>query len=100
MVVIRREWRYLASRFSQARQVVMDGKMPESSVLRGWRVYASRTGAGNTIALEWEFESLANWEEFSAQFFAMPENAEVFRKWLEIEPSSETTEVWEVIGTG
>ena len=99
MVVIRYTWHYQPSRFAKARQLVMGATLPESNALRAWRAYASRTGANNTVALEWEFDSLAKWEEFSAQFFALPENAEYFRKWLEVEPSSGTCEVWDVIAT-
>jgi hypothetical protein len=59
MVVIRYTWHYQPTRFAKARQLVTEASLPESNALRAWRAYASRTGASNTVALEWEFESLA-----------------------------------------
>jgi len=92
MVVIRHTWHIEAPRFEEARKVFMEVKLPESKALRGVRGYRSRTGLANTLALEWEFESLAEWEEFSAQFGALPENAALFRKWAELVPGGATKE--------
>jgi hypothetical protein len=100
MVVVRYTWHYQSSRFGKAQQLVQEANVPEASALRGWRAYRSRTGTTNTVALEWEFESLADWEAFAAQFFALPANADYFRKWMEVEPSSGTCEVWDVIARG
>ena len=73
---------------------------PESSALRACRCYQSRTGLTNTLALEWEFESLAEWEGFLPQFSALPENADKFRKWNELVPAGATVEVWDLLESG
>jgi hypothetical protein len=100
MIVVRFTWHYQGTRFATAQRLVTEPSMPESTALRGWRVYRSRTGLQDTIALEWEFENLADWEGFSAEFFALPANVEFFRKWREVEPDSSICDVWEVIATG
>ena len=97
MVVIRYTWHIDASHFEEVRKLFMEIGPPESSALRGVRSYQSRTGLENTLALEWEFESLAKWEEFLPQFYALPKNADKLRKWNELVPGSATTEIWDLL---
>jgi hypothetical protein len=75
-------------------------KPPEAKGLRGYRTYSSRTGQTNTIALEWEFDSLAEWEQFMPHFATAPVNAELFRKWDELVPGSSVCDVWDLLGSG
>ena len=99
MVVIRMTW-HIGAHFEEARKLFTEIKPPESSALRGGRAYQSRTGLENTLALEWEFESLAKWAEFLPQFAALPQNADKFRKWNELVPVGATIEIWDLLESG
>jgi hypothetical protein len=99
MVVIRYTWHVPGPNFQEVRKLFTEIGPPESSALRAGRGYQSRTGLTNTLALEWEFESLAKWEAFLPQFFALPENADKFRRWNELVSGSATVEVWDLLGT-
>jgi hypothetical protein len=98
MIVVRYTW-HIEANFEEARKVWMEVKPPESSALHGGRAYQSRTGQEHTLALEWEFDSLAKWEEFLPQFAALPENADKFRRWNELVPGGATVEVWDLLGS-
>ena len=98
MIVVRYTWQNIpASHFEEARKLWMEIGPPESSVLRGVRDYLSKTGPGNTLALEWEFDSLADWEAFLSQFAAVPEYADKFRRWDELVPNAATIEIWDLL---
>ena len=99
MVVIRYTW-HIEAHFEEARKVWMEVRTPESSALRGFRGYQARTGLTNTLALEWEFESLADWEAFLPQFAALPANAEKLRRWDELVPGGATVEIWDLLESG
>lgn len=96
MVVIRMTW-HIEAHFEEVRKLFTEIRPPESSPLCGGRAYQSRTGLTNTLALEWEFESLAKWEEFLPQFRALPENADKFRRWNELVRGGSTVEVWDLL---
>ena len=78
----------------------MEVKAPKSSALRGSRDYEAKTGPGNTLALEWEFDSLADWEAFLSQFGAVRENVEKFRRWDELVLGGATVEIWDLLDSG
>jgi hypothetical protein len=92
MIVIRYTWCYQKTSFQKARKMFTEVKVPQTNLLRGTRAYESVTGTGYMLALEWEFESLSDWEKFSAQFFGLPENVELLRNYPEA--NVQTTEVW------
>jgi hypothetical protein len=96
MVVIRYTW-HIEAHFEEVRKLFTEIRPPKASPLRGARAYQSRTGLTNTLALEWEFESLAKWEEFLPQFVALPENADKFRQWNELVRGDSTVEVWDLL---
>jgi hypothetical protein len=99
MIVVRYTW-HIGAHFQEALKAWMEVKPPESSLLRAYRAYQSRTGLEHTLALEWEFESLTKWEEFLPQFAALPANAEAFRRWDELVPNGATVEIWDLLGSG
>jgi len=99
MIVVRYTW-HIGAHFQEVRKVWGEIKLPESSPLRAYRGYLARTGYNKTIALEYEFESLADWEAFLPQLFALPANAEAFRRWDELVPNGATVEIWDLLGSG
>ena len=95
MFVIRYTWHFRYTSFVKARKLFPLIQPPETTLLRGVRAYESLTGAANTLALEWEFDSLQDWEKFSALFFADPKNAEPLREYPDAETS--TLEIWKLM---
>ena len=68
---------------------------------RGWhravRFYASKIGRFETLAMESEFESLAEYEQFWNAYWATPEAAAFAKKWHELEETGSTDELWELV---
>ena len=60
------------------------------------RVYASRIGPDfGTIAVEIEYESLADYAKMNAEFDASPEGVAFYEKWGEVtEPFTGHAEMW------
>jgi hypothetical protein len=97
MVVIRYTWHIDDPHFAEVRKLFTEIRPPASSALRGVRGYAARTGRTGTLALEYEFDSWKDWEEFLPQLFALPENADKFRRWGELVREGATIEVWDLL---
>ncbi len=79
---------------NKAREASLKISPPQASKLRGYRFYECSVGPGDTMALEWDFDCLADYEEFLTLFFAAPENAEGLSQWPD--SVSSTTEIWEL----
>ena len=99
MIVVRYTWHIEAPRYEEVCKLFTSMGVPEAGTLRGVRGYQARTGVTNTLALEWEFDSLGDWERFWEQFAAVPENVEKLRRWDELVPGSGTCEVWDLLDT-
>ena len=99
MIVVRYTWQ-IGAHFEEVRKVWSEIRVPESSPLRAYRSYQSRTGYNKTLALEYEFESLADWEAFLAQLFTLPANADKFRRWDELVPGGAMVEIWDLTHSG
>ena len=99
MIVVRYTW-HVEANFAEVRKLFMEITMPEVSALRGGRGYQAKTGLDRTLALEWEFDSLADWEKFVPQFWGNPANADKFRRWNELTNAAATIEVWELLRSG
>jgi hypothetical protein len=61
------------------------------------RIYVSETGSFDTIAGEWEFESLAEYEKGWAEYFATPEATTFLQKWNELTETGGTNEIWTLV---
>ena len=61
-----------------------------------FRVYTSRIGAPfGTLAVEMEFESMADLEKADAEFNASPEGTAFYEKWHQVtEPDTGHAEIW------
>ena len=60
------------------------------------RVYTSRIGESNRLAVEWEWESLADYEKAWPAFFATPGWAAFAKKWDAIRDESKE-EFWTAV---
>jgi hypothetical protein len=61
------------------------------------RILYQRFGPGHLIAMEWEFENLAEYEKWWAEFGADPANVEPMAKMGDVIENWHSQEVWEVI---
>jgi hypothetical protein len=98
MFVVRYTWQFQDATFAKARKLFTGVQPPETNLLRGARDYEAVTGVNNTLALEWEFDNLQDWEKFSAMFFADPKIAKQLSEWPDAEIS--TTEIWKITARG
>ena len=67
----------------------------------GWpksRVLTSGFGTGYVLAVEYEFESLAESDEFWTEWFARPESPAFMAKWHELFVHGGANESWNVAG--
>jgi hypothetical protein len=58
------------------------------------RIYHSHMGTFDTVAMEVEYESLAEYERLMYSFFALPEMAPLMKKWNEVTETGGTHEMW------
>jgi hypothetical protein len=58
------------------------------------RVYTSRIGTFNQMAVEWEYEDLAAYQKGGAEWSARPTTAAFMQKWLELTKEGGTNEIW------
>ena len=61
------------------------------------RLYVSETGSFDTIAMEFEFENLKEYEKSWAEYFASPEAAPFLEEWTEITETGGTNEIWRLV---
>ena len=61
------------------------------------RVYVSETGLFDTIAMEFEFESLDEYEKSWGEYFASPEAAPFLEKWAEVTEPGGNNEIWRLV---
>jgi len=60
------------------------------------RIYSSSIGQLNQVAFEAEFRNLAEYETFWAGWAARPTTTEWLKKWIELEESGTTNEIWDL----
>ena len=68
------------------------GKAPHAA-----RLYAPSIGAFDTIAVELEFESLAEYEQFIGPYFARLAETGFFERWNQMTVSGGENAIWELV---
>ena len=58
------------------------------------RVFTPNKGPRDVLAIEWEFESLAECEKFWADWLAKPETPAFMEKWNDAVERGGTDEIW------
>jgi hypothetical protein len=58
------------------------------------RVYTSSIETFDQVALEWEYQDLAEYWKHWAEWFARPITAAFMQKWLELTKEGGTNEIW------
>ena len=58
------------------------------------RVYVAQTGRFGQVAFEAEYESMAEYERFMAEWFARPENVKANNHFITLLDSGGTNQIW------
>lgn len=61
------------------------------------RLHRAKTGRFATLALEMEFESLAEYEKFWADWDASPESSAFQEKWNDVNETGGSHELWQIV---
>jgi hypothetical protein len=60
------------------------------------RVYTSSIGTFDQMAVEWEYEDLAEYEKRWAEWGARPTTTAFIQKWLELTKGGGSNEIWDL----
>jgi hypothetical protein len=96
MLVNRRTFLVRRGCFDEA-VAMMVAEVQRVGIPHACRLYVPEIGPFSTVVLEVEFESLAEYEEFWAEYFASAEGVAFNEKWGEVTESAGTNEVWELV---
>jgi hypothetical protein len=101
MIVTRHTFKIKGGRMQKAIELVVN-EIAEERERSGYagqtRVYASSIGKFNELAVEWEYESLAEHESFWGQWNARPTTAAFFQEWSEVAAGDGRAEIWTLVG--
>ena len=61
------------------------------------RIYRPRAAPAGVLAFEWEAENLAEYDRLLAELLALPEFAELDRRWMATLEPGGTDEIWELV---
>lgn len=80
------------------------GRMSEAAALvleegrrhppRAYRVYTPHTGRHDALAIEWEFEDVAERERYWAEWASKPATPAFWEEWNELVEPGAVSEVW------
>ena len=99
MIVNRRTFTVKPGRMQEAVESVVKETAAEKE--RGGysgtvRIYTSSIGQFDQLAVEWEYESLAEYEKAWAEWGARPTTAEFMEKWIELVKAGGINEIWDL----
>ena len=60
------------------------------------RIYTPSIGRFDQLAVEWEYEDLAEYEKGWAEWRAQPTTAEFMKKWLQLTKGGGINEIWDL----
>jgi hypothetical protein len=100
MIVNRRTFNVKQGRMEEATKLVVDEIAAEKA--RGGysgttRVYTSSIGSFNQLCVEWEYESLAEYERMWAEWAARPTSPAFMEKWVNATSREGTNEIWDLV---
>jgi hypothetical protein len=62
-----------------------------------WRAYTIRFGESDRVAIEFEYENLAEFDKVETAMWAKPEAAKFYKKTLELIETGGTIEIWNLV---
>jgi hypothetical protein len=94
MIVNRRTFIVKTGHMDQLLALVKAAKEQFSTSAHAWRTYAPQIGPFDVVAIEWEYESLEEYEKDWAEWGATPESAAFMDKWNQLTESGGSNEIW------
>jgi hypothetical protein len=77
--------------------LVKEAREQASSSARAFRAYAPDIGSFDVVALEWEYESLEDYERDWAEWDTTPESAAVQERVYDLTEIGGTNELWRLV---
>jgi hypothetical protein len=101
MIVNRRTFNVRAGHMEEAVALMLEeiaAEWERSGHSRPVRLYTSRMGTFDQMAVEFEYENLAEYEQFWTQWGARPTTGPFMQKWLELSNGGGSNEIWALEG--
>ena len=90
--------------------IVKRGRMQEAATLlkalaeklqstnpRAYRIYVPEFAPFDVLCIEVDFDSLAEYQQYWAEYFAQPETTAFLERWYELTDTGGTNELWELV---
>ena len=97
MIVNRRTFVVKRGRIDQFLALAREAREQSSSSARAFRVYAPDIGSLDKVALEWEYESLEEYEKDWAEWATTPETAALQETVYDLTETGGTNEIWRLV---
>jgi hypothetical protein len=97
MIVNRRTFIVKPGQMDQLLALVNAAKEQFPGLAQAWRTYAPEIGPFDVVAIEWEYESLEEYERDWAEWGATPESAAFMEKWYQLTESGGSNEIWRLV---
>jgi hypothetical protein len=97
MIVNRRTFIVKVGHMDQLLALMKEAKEQFTTVEHAWRNYAPEIGPNDVMAMEWEYESLEEYEKDWAEWGATPEAAAFMEKWNQMTESGGSNEIWRLV---
>jgi hypothetical protein len=97
MIVNRRTFIVKPGKMDQLLALVNAAKEQFGTSAQAWRTYAPEIGPFDVVTIEWEYESLEEYERDWAEWGATPGSAAFMEKWNELTESGGSNEIWRLV---
>jgi hypothetical protein len=88
--------------------IVKRGRMQEAATLlkaaaqrstnaRAYRIYVPEFAPFDVLCIEGDFDSLAEYQQYWAEYFAQPETTAMLERWYDVTETGGTNELWELV---
>lgn len=97
MIVNRRTFNVKQGHMDELLALLKAAKEQFSTSAHAWRNYAPEIGRFDVLAMEFEYESLQQYEEDWAEWGTTPESAAFLEKWYQLTESGGSNEIWRLV---
>ena len=97
MIVNRRTFVVKRGRIDEFLALIEEGREQSSSSARAFRVYTPDISSFDEVALEWEYESLGEYERDWAEWGTTPESAALQERVYDLTETGGTNEIWRLV---
>jgi hypothetical protein len=97
MIVERRTFVVKRGHMDQFLALVKEFREQYSSRAHAFRMYTPEIGSSDVVALEWEYESLEEYERDWTEWVATPESAAIQERVYDLTETGGTIEIWRLV---